>query len=235
MSSLTPLSNKANYTLQILEALCLSLQFNLASEIYLFTSTKPRFPDPLTVIEKINQLPLVTQFFADFPQDARVADIANAQMLVSTLGAVHALSNPLDAWQSIKGIFAFFGNRKGQLTPRLNEYIFKAIAATCAPGVAATVKEHVLQRSKQVKKGIRAQGGKKQFDGFGRAELALFVGTNTVKFQSLAEVNPLSVALNAAALDSHVQTYRIHRRNTTDMERGAKTMLTEMVNPTDDE
>jgi hypothetical protein len=185
--------------------------------------------------EKITQLRLTSEFFTSTPKGVSIADIANAQMLVSTLGAVHALANPLDTWQSIKGIFAFAGNRKGQLTPRLNVYIFKAITATCAPGVAATVKEHILQRSKQVKAGIRAQKGKRRFDGFGQVELAAFAGTSMVKIVDLAALSPGCAALNATALDSYVNTYRLHRRTTQDLEHGVRSMLREMVNPVDNE
>ena len=185
--------------------------------------------------EKVNQLRLISEFFTSTPQGASITDIASAQLLVSTLGTVHALANPLDTWQSIKGLFAFTGNRKGQLTPRLNENIFKAITATCAPGIATAVKEHVLQRSKQVKTGIRAQKGKRRFDGFGQTELASFAGTGTVKIVNLAELSPGSATLNATALDSYVNTYRLHRQTTQDLERGVQNMLKDMVNPVDNE
>jgi hypothetical protein len=231
------LSNKSNYPVQILEALCLSLQFNLTSEIYQFTSTKPRFPDPLSTTEKLNQLPLVGQFFSFAPNKASVTDLANAQLLIPTLAAVHTLSNPLSAWQSIKGVFAFLGNRKGQLTPRLNEYIFGAITASCVPAVATTVKDHVVQRSKRVKAGIRTKSGKKRFDEFGQGELASFAGMTAIGnlgVLDLAQVNPLSVALNSAALENYVKSYHLNRRNTADMEDSAKAILVDMVNPTDE-
>jgi hypothetical protein len=220
-----------------LEALCLSLQFNLTSEIYQFTSTKPRFPDPLSTTEKLNQLPLVSQFFSSTPNKASVTDIVNARLLISTLAAIHALSNPLSAWQSIKGFFAFLGNRKGQLTPRLNKYIFNAITASCVPPVATTVKDHVVRRSKQIKAGVRTMGGKKRFDEFGQGELASFASMTAIGnlgILDLAQVNPLSVALNSAALENHVESYRLNRRDTVDMEDAAKAMLDEMVNPTDE-
>jgi len=223
----------------ILDALCLSLQFNMTSEIYQFTSTKPRFPDPLSTAEKLNQLPLVSQFFSSAPKSATVTDITNAQMLIATLAAVHALSNPLSSWQSIKGAFAFLGNRKGQLTPRLNEYIFRAITAGCVPAVAKTVKDHVLQRSKKIKTDIRSKSGKKKrFDEFGQGELASFAGMTTaigkLGVLDMAQVIPLSVALNSAALNSHVDGYHLHRRNTADMMHSAKALLDEMVNPADE-
>jgi hypothetical protein len=80
---------------QILQALAISLQFDISSEIYRFSATRPRFPDPLNVSEKISQLPLFTQFFAAAPKTTQVDDIGNSRLLVSTLGAIHAISNPI--------------------------------------------------------------------------------------------------------------------------------------------
>jgi hypothetical protein len=222
--------------LQVLDALCLSLQFNLTSEIYQFTSSKPRFPDPLSVAEKLDQLPLVSQFFSAV-KTVSVADIANAQPLVSTLAAVHALSNPLSRRQSIKGLFACFGNRKAQLTPRLNQYIFESITASCAPAVARTIKDHVAQRSVRIKAAIKAKRGKKRFYEFGQDELAAFAGMasiGTLAVLDLAQAVPRSIALNSAALHGHVESYKLHRLNTAGMEQSAKAMLASMVNPIDE-
>jgi hypothetical protein len=200
---------------------------------------KPRFPDPLSSAEKLKQLPLVTQFFAGALKNPSISDIGNAQMLVKTLGAVHALSNPLSVWQSVKGWFSFIGNRKGQLTPRLNEHIFKGITAACTPTVAASVKDHVLQRSKQVKTGIRAKKGKKSFEKFGEAELATYAGLTSdigpLVVQDLMEVNPVSISMNSASLNGHLQTYDLHRKNTTNLESHAQKMLNTIVNPVDEE
>lgn len=163
-----------------------------------------------------------------------VSETATAQFLVSALGAVHALSNALSAWQGMKGAFAFLGNRKGRLTPQLNAYILDSISATCGTGVAGPVKDHVLQRSKQVKAGIKAVGGKKNFDGFGRAELAAFAGT-AFNYMDLTEVCAGSVALKQAQVDGMVRTHQMERKNTTDWETVAKNMLREMVNPVEEE
>lgn len=220
-----------------MEALSLSLQFDLTSEIYQFTATKPRFPDPLSTSEKLSQLPHVSQFFSAVKK-AGVTDMANAQLLISTLAAVHALSNPLSAWQSMKGIFACLGNRNGQLTPRLNQYIFESITASCAPTVAATVKDHVVQRSVRIKTAIKAKRGKKRFSEFGQGELASFAGMASIgalAVLDLAQAVPLSISLNSAALNTHVESYHFNRRNTADMEQSAKAMLVSMVNPSNEQ
>lgn len=218
-----------------MDAVCLSLQFNLTAEIYRFTSTKPRYPDPLIASEQLNQLSLVSQFFEAAPKTSHITDVANTQLLVSTLGAVHALANPLNFWQSFKGAFAFLGNRKGKLTPGLNEYIFSSIAGICAASVSASVKDHVLQRSKQVKTGIRGLRGKKRFEAFGWAELATFSGASGVTIVDLAELCPLSISMDSAAVNTHVGTYHNDRKNTMDREKDAKLLLNSMVNPTDEE
>lgn len=185
--------------------------------------------------EKLTQLPLFTQFFAVAPKNAQVDDIAKAQLLVSTLGAIHAIANPIGAWQSIKGAFAFLGNRKGQLTPAVNQLIYVAIAGSCSANVATTVKEHILQRSKQVKTGIKATKGSKSFTAFGSQELAAFANVQAVTMFDLTELKPLSVALNSAALQSSQQGYSVLRRTTTQLEDFAKKKLVDMVNPVDED
>jgi hypothetical protein len=187
------------------------------------------------VSEKLAQLPLFTQFFAMAPKKAQVDDIAKAQLLVSTLGAIHAISNPIDFWQTIKGTFAFLGNRKGQLTPTVNERISAAITSSCSANVATTVKAHILQRSKQVKTGIQATKGHKSFTAFGSQELAAFARVQRVVMCDLTELKPLSVALNGAALQSTQQGYHVHRQTTMQMEDGARKMLSNMVNPVDED
>jgi len=196
---------------------------------------KPRFPDPLNVSEKLAQLPLFTQFFAMAPKNAQVDDIAKAQLLVSTLGVIRAISNPIGFWQTIKGTFAFLGNRKGQLTPTVNEQIYAAITGSCSANVATTVKEHILQRSRQVKTGIQATRGHKSFTAFGTQELTAFVNVQRVVMFDLTELKPLSVALNSAALQSHLQGYHVHQQTTMQMEDGAKKLLSTMVNPVDED
>lgn len=180
-------------------------------------------------------MPLFTQFFAAAPKTAQVDDIGNSHLLVSTLGAIHAISNPIGFWQSVKGAFAFLGNRKGQLTPAANQRIFAAITSSCSTSVANTVKEHILQRSKQVKTGIKAANGPKSFTAFGMKELAAFVNVQAVSLFDLTELKPLSIALNSAALQSHQQGYHAHRQGTMVMEDGAKKMISEMVNPVDED
>jgi hypothetical protein len=179
-------------------------------------------------------MPLFAQFFAIAPKTAQIDDIAKAQLLVSTFGAIHAISNPIGFWQTIKGAFAFLGNRKGQLTPTVNERIYAAITGSCSANVATTIKEHILQRSKQVKAGIQATKGHKSFTAFGTQELAAFVQVQPVMFD-LTELKPLSVALNGAALQSSQQGYHVHRQTTMQMEDRAKTMLSSMVNPVDED
>jgi hypothetical protein len=220
---------------QILQAICISLQFEITSEIYRFTATRPRFPDPLNVSEKISQLPLFSQFFAAAPKNEQVDDIGNAQLLVSTLGAIHAISNPIGFWQSIKRAFAFLGNRKGQLTPAANERIFAAITDSCSASVATAAKAHLLQRSKQVKAGIQTTKGPKSFTAFGTKELTAFVNVQKVLMFDLTELKPLSVALNSAALQSHQQGYYIHREDTKQIQEKVKKVLEEHVNPVDED
>jgi hypothetical protein len=207
----------------------------ISSEIYRFTATRPRFPDPLSVPEKISQLPLFSQFFTAAPQTAQVDDIGNAQPLISTLGAIHAIANPIGFWQSIKGAFAFLGNRKGQLTPTANQHIFAAITDSCSASVATTVKAHLLQRSKQVKTGIKAAKGPKSFTAFGTKELAAFVNVQKVVMFDLTELKPLSIALNSAALHNHQQEYHVQRQDTRTMEENVRKVLEEHVNPVGEE
>lgn len=211
----------------------LSLQLNLTAEIYRFTSSRPRFPDHLKASEQLHQLTLLSQFFAAAPKAQQIQDTSAAQMLVSTLGAIHALSNPLSSWQSIKGTFAFLGNRKGRLTPQLNKHIMDIITTTCAASAAGPVKEHMLQRSKLVKTGIRKAGGKKNFEIFGRSELATHAGT-AFNFMDLTDIYTGSVALAQAQVNGLVSTYQVERKNTTDWEVLAKAQLVEMVNPVDE-
>ena len=97
------------------------------------------------------------------------------------------------------------------------------------------MKEHILQRSKQVKTGIKAANGPKSFTAFGMKELAAFVNVQAVNLFDLTELKSLSVALNGAALHSHQQGYHAHRQGTMKMENGAKKMISEMVNPVDED
>jgi hypothetical protein len=167
------------------------------------------------------------------PRQAQVTDIAKSQLLISTLGAIHAISNPIGFWQGVKGAFAFMGNRKGQLTPKLNEHIFTAIMASCSPEVVVTVKDHMGQRSKQVKAGIKAAGGPKNFDNFGAQGLAAFAGVKSVAMFDLTSLNPLSVAMNASTLQGYQNDYSLHRRTTTHLVNFAEQRIREIVNVED--
>jgi hypothetical protein len=218
---------------QILQAISMSLQFDLNNEIYYFTGTKPRFPDPIPTPEKLSQMPLTSLFFSMAEQQVRVVDIAQAQMLVSTLGAIHALANPLSFWQSMKSAFSFCGNRKGQLTSKLNERIFLAIEKACTPDLAISVKDHVLQRSKQVKDGIRIQGGPKNFIRFGQSELGAFASMTSVTVHDLTALQPVSTAMNSHQLGQHRSQYHVHRETTETLKTHAKTQIQEMVNVVD--
>lgn len=220
---------------QILQALCVSLQFEISSEIYRFTATKPRFRDPLTVPEKVNQLPLFTQFFDAAPTNAQVDNIGRAHLLISTLGTIHAISNPIGFWQNVKSAFAFLGNRKGQLTPTLNESIFAAITGSCSPNVVATVNAGMLQRSKQVNTGIQATAGPKSFTNFGTKELPAIFSGPPVELSDLIELKPISVSLSGAEFQNHHNTYHLHRRGTEHITANAKNILNTMVNPVDGE
>ncbi|ORY18621.1 hypothetical protein BCR34DRAFT_582903 [Clohesyomyces aquaticus] len=226
--------NPAFVDKKILDAVSLSLQFSMTAEIYRFISSRPRFPDPLSGPAQLDQLPQIRQFFAAAPGNAQINDIASAQPLISTLGAIHALSNPLSAWQSFKSIFGFLGNRKARLTPQLNSQIFASMASTCTPAVAGTAKSHLLQRSKQVKAGIRAKGGKKRYQDFGLTEVAAFAGTTGATVVELVDVFSGSVALDQKMLDAMCGTWQSECRNREAWEGGAKMMLKQMVNPVDD-
>jgi hypothetical protein len=201
-------------------------------------STKPRFPDPLNSAERFNQLPLTAQFFSAIPETTSLNNIGQAQMLVNTLGAIHAQSNPLSGWQSTKGVFSWLGNRKGLLTPVLNNHIFQSITAACTPSVATTVKEHVVQRSKKVKTGIRSKKGKKSFFAYGQTELQSFAGLTSnigpLVIQDLIELNPNSASMTSASLASHVEGYNIHHNNAYQLETHAKGFLGTIVNPVDE-
>jgi hypothetical protein len=161
--------------------------------------------------EKLTQLPLFTQFFAIAPKKAQIDNIAKAQLLVLTLGTIRAVSNPIGLWQTIKGGFAFQGSRKGQLTPAVKEQIYTASTGSCSANVATTVKERILQRSKQVKAGIQAAKGHKSFTAFGMQELAAFVHVQPVVMFDLTELKSLSVALDSAALQSSQQVNHLIR------------------------
>jgi hypothetical protein len=213
----------------------MSLQFDLGNEIYVFTGTKPRFPDPIPTPEKISQMELTSLFFELAPSQAQITDIAKAQFLVSALGAVHAVSNPLSFWQSMKAAFSFCGNRKGQLTSKLNQRIFLAIEKACAPEITETVKEHVRSRSKQVQSGIRSQPGKspKCFSGFGKTELVRFADVTAIEVHDLAALQPVSVAMNLAMLEGHRDTYRVHRHATETLRKHAEVQIQTMVNAED--
>ncbi len=182
-------------------------------------------------------MPLTSLFFDAAPASPQITDIAKAQLLVQTLGAVHAASNPLSFWQSIKAAFAFCGNRKGQLTGKLNERIFLAVEKACSAEVAATVKEHVLSRSAQVKSGItKAQGsagGPKSYERFGKTELAAFVGVEAVEVCDLAALQPVSVAMNGVVLAGHQQTYAAQKQETEGLKWHAEMQIKEMVNAED--
>lgn len=82
-----------------------------------------------------------------------------------------------------------------------------------------------------MKNGIQSIGGKKCFEGFGRAELASFVDFGSPALIDLTELCPLSVALDTGAVDIHVRTYHIDRKTTMDLEKHAIDMITPMVNP----
>jgi len=182
----------------------------------------------------MHHLTLTTQFFNAAPKNPVFTSPETAQLFVFTLGALHALSNPLDFWQSFKSAFAFLGNRKGKLTPQLNQHIFQTITTICAPEVAGSVKDFVLHRSKQVKAGIRAVGGKRRYEGFGQTELAAFAST-PFNLLDLTECCTGSLALTGGAAAQFVQTYHLDRKNTADWEMGAKRLLSEMVNPVDED
>jgi hypothetical protein len=126
------------------------------------------------------------------------------------------------------------GNRKGQLTPAANERIFVAITDSCSASVAITVKEHILQRSKQVKTGIKSMSGPKSFTAFGSKELAAFINVQKVVMFDLTELKPGSVALKTAALQSHQQGYYTKKTDTGLMVENVKKVLEEHVNPVDE-
>ncbi|KAK5651900.1 hypothetical protein OQA88_11559 [Cercophora sp. LCS_1] len=218
---------------KVLQALGFSLQLDLCHEIYCFTGTQPRFPDPIPVPEKLSQMPLTSLFFSLAPEQPRVTDIAEAQRLASALGAVHALANPLSFWQSVKAAFSCCGNRKGQLTAKLNEQILLAVDRACAPDVAAVVHKAVMERSGQVKTGIHASGGHKNFDRVGQAEVAAFVSVSGLMVHDLTALQPVSTAMNTAQVDSHRRNHWAHQQMMGTLKTHAEIQLKEMVNAED--
>ncbi|KAH7133667.1 hypothetical protein EDB81DRAFT_949960 [Dactylonectria macrodidyma] len=224
---------------KVLQTLSLSLQYDIATEIYRFCATRPRFPDPLSSPEKLAQLHLFSEFFAMAPAVAsgQVTDVGRAQLLTQTLGAVHAMSNSLSRWQSVKSAFRFLGNRKGRLSPKLNEAIQSSIAATCSPDVAAAIREHVQQQSKKVKDvivGAKDTFGHKNFEGVLHQEVAKFVDVDEVGFHDLTDLNQLSIALYGRALKVHRDQSHLHRQNQENFSKHAKGVLHALVNPADD-
>lgn len=101
--------------------------------------------------------------------------------------------------------------------------------------MATTVKEHLLQRSKQVKTGIKSLPGPKSFTAFGTRELAAFVNVSTVVMLDLTELKPGSVALDSAALQSHQEGYHVHKSKTGVMVEDVKELLKDHVNPVDED
>ncbi|KAK3688012.1 hypothetical protein B0T22DRAFT_489779 [Podospora appendiculata] len=225
---------------KVLQAVGLSLQFDLCDEIYCFTGTRPRFPDPIPEPEKLAQMPLTSLFFSLVPQHPQVTDVAQAQRLASALGAVHALANPLSFWQSVKAAFSWCGNRKGQLTAKLNEQILLAVDRACgaAPDVAAAVRQAVMQRSGQVKAGIRAShrggGGHKNFDRFGQAEVAGFASVSGVVVHDLTALQPVSRSMNKTQVDRRRRSHWANQHMMGTLNTRAETQLKEMVNAEDD-
>ena len=224
---------------KVLDAIGMSLQFDLCNEIYCFTGAQPRFPDPIPVPEKLSQLPLTSLFFSLVPQIPQVTNAAHAQLLASALGAVHALANPLSAWQSLKAAFSCCGNRKAQLTAKLNEQIQLAIDRTCAPDVAGAVQQAITQRSGQVKAGINASvgngktGGHKNFDRFGQAELAGFASVSGVMVHDLTTLKPVSTSMKKSELDNHRHHHMTHQQTTETLKTHAEAKIKEMVNAED--
>ncbi|KAH7137305.1 hypothetical protein B0J13DRAFT_639656 [Dactylonectria estremocensis] len=225
---------------KVLEAISLSLQYDIASEIYRFCATRPRFPDPLSNSEKLAQLLLFSEFFtmASIVASGKVTDVKQAQLLTQTLGAVHAMSNSLSGWQSVKESFRYFGNRKGRLTAKLNKTIQSCIAATCSRDVVVAIKEHVEQQSEKVKDiivGAEETIGHKNFEGVLRHELAKVVDIDETGFHDLTNENPLSIALCGTSLKLHRDQSHVHRQNQENLSNHAKGVLHALVNPVDDD
>jgi hypothetical protein len=133
----------------------------------------------------------------------------------------------------MKETFACCGNRKGQLTAKLNEQV-KIVVERCSqsPEVASAVMAEVLTRSRQVKTGITALkgSGSKNFDKFGQTELATFTSATAVEVYDLTSVNPISTAMTTDQLDKHRGHYTFHRDNTETLKSHATTRIQETVN-----
>jgi len=93
----------------------------------------------------------------------------------------------------------------------------------------------MLQRSKQVCKGIKSAGGKKSFSGYGMGELRTWMGVQAVAVCDLTGLKGGSVAMNGVGLNGVQAAYHVHRQNMVLMEEGAKRKLIEMVNVVDPE
>ncbi|KAK8119783.1 uncharacterized protein PG998_004409 [Apiospora kogelbergensis] len=162
---------------QVLQALNLFLQFDLCNEIHLITGARSRFSDPVSAKEKLSQMPLTSYFFDPAPQYEddvqQIQTVEAAQPLILVLGTVHAVSNSLSSWHCLRATFAPMGNHQGQLKSQINNLVFGAIQRTCAPSIADAVKEKLMARSEQVKRGILSQPRwmPRSYQWFGNQEL----------------------------------------------------------------
>ncbi|KAK8043114.1 hypothetical protein PG994_013597 [Apiospora phragmitis] len=159
----------------------MSLQFDLCSEIYWMTDAK------LPAAEELSQMPLTSHFFNSSHHVGHIQDVEKAQLLVLTLGTVHAAANPLSPWH--------------------------ALQRACAPSIAGTIKSHVLARSEQVKRGIRSQpkGLAKSYAWFGNQELA--ASTNDASgWIDLVAPEETSLALACQEWQDRADQYETEKR-----------------------
>jgi hypothetical protein len=127
----------------------------------------------------------------------------------------------------MKGAFAFMGNRKAQFAPAANQHISAVVMETCPATVAATVKEHLLQRSKAGEDWHHEYGWAESFAIFGSRELAVFVKVEKVVMFDPTELKLKrgSVALKSAALQSHQEGYHVESKNAGQMVDNVKKVL----------
>ncbi|KAK8081073.1 hypothetical protein PG997_008891 [Apiospora hydei] len=204
-----------------LHAVTMSLQFDLCNEIYWITAGD-------------DQMPLTGCFFDLAPRGGvpPVQQVEEAQLLVLALGTIHAVANPLSPWKSVQATFASLSHNI-QLKPRINDRIFGAVQRICAPGIAGTVKSHVLARSEQVKRGIRSQPKKgglhKSYAGFGYKELGLLTN-DTSGWTDLLAHGETNLALTSQEAQDRAHSYRGRKEVWASRHESSRRLIESMVN-----
>ncbi|KAK8052338.1 hypothetical protein PG993_003723 [Apiospora rasikravindrae] len=212
-----------------LQAVTISLQFDLCNEIYWITAG-----NNLPAEGMLSQIPLTSCFFDSAPRGdlLPIQQVEEAQLLVLALGTIHAVSNPLSPWKSVQATFASLGKR--QLSHSINDLIFGAVQRTCAPCIAGTVKSHVLARSEQVKRGIRSQPKKEgglpnSYTGYGYQDLGVLTN-NTSGWVDLLAPGETNLALTGQEAQDRADCYRARKEDGASLHEASRQLIESMVN-----